>query len=158
MTAMIDWFRGRSVREQRLLLAMLAIALPLLLWLLVWRPVDAALTGAWDRHAEAVDRHGRVLAAAEALEAGARPGPTLATGEIAALAGEAAGRSGLTLASAAPQGPDRAAVSIAAGEPRAMLAWLRGLEEQGVVIDDLRMTPAPDGTVALTAVLARRSR
>lgn len=158
MSSLVLWYRGRSEREQRLLLLMLAVAIPLLLWLLVWRPVTGALDTAWDRHRDAVERHGRVLAAVEAMKGARQPVAAPIAGEIAALAGESAGRSGLTLSSAAAQGPDRASVSIAAGEPRAMLAWLRGLEAQGIAVEDLRMTPAPDGSVALTAVLARRGR
>ena len=158
MSAILAWYGSRSSREQRLLLAMLAIAVPVLLWLLVYQPVTRALEGAWDRHAEAVDRHGRVLASVEALKGAARPVAAAPAGEMAALASESAGRSGLTLASAAAQGSDRAAVSIAAGAPQAMLTWLRGLEAQGVLVEDLRMTPAPDGTVALTAVLTRGRR
>lgn len=158
MSSLLVWYRGRSEREQRLLLLMLAIALPLLLWLLVYRPVTGALESAWDRHREAVERHGRVLAAVDAMKAARQAVAAPVVGEMAALAGESAGRSGLTLSSAAAQGPDRASVSIAGGEPRLMLAWLRGLEQQGVVVEDLRMTPAPDGSVSLTAVLARRGR
>lgn len=158
MTALLAWYRGRTARERRLLLLMLCIALPLLGWLLVWRPVDGALTAAWDRHAEAVERHGQVMAAVTALEGTTRPAAAVTGGPLNAVAGEAAARAGLTLASAAPQGPDRASVSVAAGDPRTMLTWLRGLEEQGVVVSDLRMAPAADGSVTLTAVLARAGR
>ena len=158
MTALLTWYRARSARERRLLLLMLCIALPVLAWLLVWRPVDSALTAAWDRHAEAVERHGQVMAVVEALEGTTRPAASTTGGPLNAVAGEAAARVGLTLASAAPHGPDRASVSVAAGDPRTMLTWLRGLEEQGVVVSDLRMTPSADGSVTLTAVLARGSR
>lgn len=157
MTALANWFRARSLREQRLLLVMLAIALPLLLWLLVWQPVKQGLSAAKERHAEAVERHSRVLAAAESLQQARRTDGTPG-GELAAYVGGAAGRSGLTLASADAQGPDRLAVAIAAGDPRAVVGWLRGFEQQGLAVADLRMTPAPDGTVALTATLARPGR
>lgn len=158
MSGLLFWYRGRSEREQRLLLLMLVIAVPLLLWLLVYRPVTGALDAAWDRHRDAVERHGQVLAAVDAAKAARQPIAAPVAGEIAALAGESAGRAGLTLSSAAAQGSDRASVSIAGGEPRAMLAWLGQLEAQGVAVEDLRMTPAPDGSVSLTAVLARRGR
>lgn len=157
MTALRTWFAARSVREQRLLLLMLAVALPVLLWLAVWRPVAEALDTAKTRHAEAVERHGRVLAAAAALKRARRPTDTPA-GDLAAYVGQAAARSGLTLASADAQGPDRVAIQAPAGDPRAMAGWLRGFEQQGLVVQELRMSPAAPGSAAMTAVLSRPGR
>lgn len=157
MTSISGWFQARSEREQRLILVMLAVALPVLLWLLVWRPVELALDGAQERHAEAVQRNGRVKAAAAALKQARQPRETPA-GDLAAYVGEAAGRAGLSLSSAEAQGPERAAVTIASGDTRAMIGWLRTLEQQGLVVRDLRLTPAGDGSAALTAVLSRPGR
>lgn len=157
MRGLLSWYRARARREQWLLLAMLALALPVLLWLAVWRPLDQALDAAILRHAEAVQRQGRVAAAAEALKSVRRPAET-PVGDLAAYVGQSAGRSGLSLASAAAQGPDRATVAIAAGDPRAMAGWLRGLEQQGIVVQQLRMTSTNQGTVALSATLSRPGR
>ena len=157
MTALASWFRGRSLREQRMLLAMLAVAVPVLLWLLVWRPVNNALEEARERHAEAIERHGRVLATARALKQERRPVAAPA-GDLAGYVGQAAANAGLSLTGASAQGPDRAAVTIASGDPRAMTGWLRGFEQQGLVVQELRITPAADGSASLTAVVARPGR
>ena len=157
MSALTAWYRGRSPREQRLLLGMLAVAVPVLLWLAVWRPAERALQVATARHAEAIERQGRVLAAARALKTARAPAETPA-GDLAAYLGQAAGRSGIALASATAQGPDRASVAIAGGDPRAMAGWLRGLEQQGIVVQQLRMTSTPEGAVAMSATLSRPGR
>lgn len=157
MTALASWFRGRSLREQRMLLAMLGVAVPVLLWLLVWRPVTGALDAARERHAEAVERHGRVLTAAAALKGAGRP-VAAPPGDLASYVGQAASNSGLSLTAAAAQGPNRAAVAIASGDPRAMTGWLRGFEQQGLVVQEVRMTPTADGSASLTAVVARPGR
>ena len=157
MTALTSWFRGRSAREQRMLLVMLTVAAPVLLWLLVWRPLTGALDAARERHAEAVERHGRVQAAAAALKGAGRP-VAAPPGDLASYVGQAASNSGLSLTAADAQGPNRTAVTIASGDPRAMIGWLRGFEQQGLVVRELRMAPATGGSASLTAVVARPGR
>lgn len=157
MSGIRSWYRARSSREQRLILAMLAIALPIGLWLAMWRPVDAALDAAHARHAAAVERHARVVFAVEELKNATRPS-AMPGGDVSAYVGEAAGNAGLTLGSASAQGRDRVAVTIPGGDPRMIVGWLRSLEQQGFVVDELRMTPVPQGAVSLSAVLARPGR
>jgi hypothetical protein len=62
----------------------------------------------------------------------------------------------LTLSRNEPQGQDAAAVAIANARAGAALAWIDTLEGQGIVARELVMRPNADGTVALTATLARR--
>ncbi|WP_205479445.1 type II secretion system protein GspM [Sphingomonas arenae] len=157
MSQILSWYQGRSSREQRLILAMLAIALSIFLWLAIWRPVSSALDDARERHEAAVERHARALAAVEGLKGAARPVATPA-GDMSAYVGEAAANAGLTLGSATPQGRDRVAVTIPNGDPRVIIGWLRVLEQQGFVVQDLRMTPVAQGTASLSAVLARPRR
>ena len=74
------WFVARSRRERLLTAVMLAIAVPLLVWALIYRPVEDALTAAKTRNVEAVQQHGRVVAqlaqlkeAGSAIRASPRP-------------------------------------------------------------------------------------
>ena len=48
------WWRTRTLREQRLLLAMTGLALIVFAWLLVIRPLGDALSDARERHGNAV--------------------------------------------------------------------------------------------------------
>src|SRR3546814_13273187 len=48
------WWRTRTLREQRLLLAMAGMTLVVFAWLLIIRPLDDALSNARERHGDAV--------------------------------------------------------------------------------------------------------
>jgi general secretion pathway protein M len=151
-----EWYVARTVRERRLLLLMLTIAVPLLAWLLVVMPLSKAYEEALERHLEAVDRNGRVRALAEAQEA-ARPPvvPVAAAPELALLVAEAATQAGLTLDSNSAAGPDEVNIAIGQARPAAAVQWLRDFELRGIRVQDLRMTPGADGTVSVTARLVR---
>ena len=65
IVAVREWYVSRSERERRLILIMLAIAVPLLAWLIVVLPLSQARESALERHVEAIDRNGRVRALAD---------------------------------------------------------------------------------------------
>lgn len=153
------WYQSRSIRERRLILLMLAIAVPLLSWLLIVAPLSAAYEDALDRHLEAVDRNGRVRALADPARV-TRPAIAPGSGgaELALVVTEAATQAGLTLDSTSAAGPDTVTIAIAQARPPAAVQWLRDFEQRGIRVEDLRMTPAADGTVAVSARLVRTSR
>jgi general secretion pathway protein M len=150
-----EWYVTRSEREQRLILLMLAIALPLLAWLLVVRPLETSYDRALDAHLAAVDRNGRVRAlAATPRDAGVRSGG-VAEGDLGLIVAEAATQAGFALDSSAAAGPDAVTVTIASARAPAAVQWLRDFELRGIRVEDLRMNPAADGTVSLNARLVR---
>ncbi len=153
-----DWYGSRSQREQRMLLLMTAIALPLLIWFLIVRPLSNAYDSALDRHLAAVDLNGRV----RALAAGKIGRPIVNVGapnsDIALIIAERAAQSGLVLDTNTAAGPNDVSISIAAAPTIAATQWLAQLERDGFAINDLRMTPTPDGNVAVSARLVRRPR
>lgn len=156
IVAVREWYGGRTRREQLLLLAMVAVAIPVLLWLLVVGPVTAAYRDSLNEQLEAVDRHGRVLALAEAAKA--RPararGPADGA-DLQLLVTEAAGQAGIALTQATLDGPDAAAVAAAGVRAPAVAQWLRELDARGITVSELRMTPQGDGTVSISARLGR---
>ena len=153
-----EWVAARTRRERRLLALMLAIALPVLAWLLVVRPLDAAHDAALERHQEAVDRNGRVRMLAAA--AASAPAAAAATGgpELALVVTDSAAQAGLTLDSSDPLGPDAVAVGIARASASAAMQWLSALEGRGIAVEELRMVPGQDGSVSVNARLVRRRR
>lgn len=150
------WYEARSVRERRLILLMLAIAVPLLAWLLIVLPLNRAYDNALERHLEAVDRNGRVRALADPVRV-SRPvvAPAVGAADLALVVTEAATQAGLTLDSATAAGPDTVNISISQARPTAAVQWLRDFELRGIRVEDLRMAPAADGTVSLSARLVR---
>ncbi len=151
-----QWYVSRSLRERRLILIMLGIALPLLVWLLVVLPLSRAYDEALERHLEAVDRNGRVRALAEPNREERPAVPVLAGGpDLSLIIAESATQAGLTLDSNTAAGPDAVSISIAQARPTAAVQWLRDFELRGIRVEDLRMAPGADGTVSLTARLVR---
>ena len=153
-----DWYGSRSLRERRLLLLMTAVALPVLIWLLIVRPIANAYDAALERHLAAVELNGRV----RALAAGSSGRPIVNVGapdsDIALVIAERAAQSGLVLDSNSAAGPNEVSISIGAAPTIAATQWLAQLERDGFAIGDLRMTPTGDGNVAVTARLVRRTR
>ena len=150
------WFAGRAPRERAMIILMLAIAVPVLLWLLVIRPLNSAYDASLQRHLEAVDRNGRVRMLADMARrqpAAARAAAPIA--DIGLVVAEAATQSGLTLESNDPAGPNVVSVSASQGSALQALQWLRDVEARGLIVQEWRITPSGTGTVSLTARIAK---
>ena len=147
-----DWYGQRSPREQRMLLVMAAIGLPLLLWLALIVPINRAYDRALERQLEAVDRHSRILGLAERAKSAPalRPAPVA---DLGLFLTDSARQAGLTVAPSAAPTPGSSLVTIAAASAPAALEWLRQLETSGYVVSDVSIAPAADGSVAVTATI-----
>ena len=153
MSALRAWFDGRSLRERRLILAMLALLALTLAWAGVVRPLSDALASARTRHADAVVRLGEAQARVDAVRllASGRPSvvvPSLAD-EVRARAAEA----GFTLLSVDADGSDRVRVAVQAARPGALTGWLARLEARGLIVDQVAYTANPDRTVSAALTL-----
>ncbi|HEX7820237.1 MAG TPA: type II secretion system protein GspM [Sphingobium sp.] len=151
MKGLSDWWSGLSGRERRLVAIMLVLAGGVILWVGIWRPVEAGIASGWTRYGAAVDANAsvreklRLLRRLSARSAGAPIGQSVA---------QSAAEAGLTLDRSAAQGDGRLAVTIASARAGSALAWLAGLESRGMVVETIGMTPgATLGTVAVQAVL-----
>lgn len=151
-----EWYVARSARERLLILLMLAIAAPLLAWLLVVQPLGRVYQEALDRHLEAVDRNGRVRALADAAGSAVRAPPaSAARQELGLVVADAAARAGIALDSNSPAGPGTVSVAIGQAPPGAVMQWLREFEQSGIRIEELRIAPSGERTVSVSARLAR---
>jgi type II secretory pathway component PulM len=154
------WFRGRSVREQRLLLAMAILFAIVLLWLLLVRPLGDALAAARERHGEAVIARAEAQAQAEAIRSfERRRGPAL-TEPIDLVIGRAASEAGFQLSRIEPEsGGTGVSVAIEAVKPQAFFAWVGGLEGSGgLIVASLNATANADRTLAVQATFRPRGR
>jgi general secretion pathway protein M len=154
------WFRGRSVREQRLLLAMAILFAIVLLWLLLVRPLGDALAAARERHGEAVIARAEARAQAEAIRRfERRRGPAL-TEPIDLVIGRAAAEAGFQLSRVEPEsGGTGVSVAIEAVKPQAFFAWVGGLEGSGgLIVASLNATANADRTLAVQATFRPRGR
>ena len=147
------WFLARTSRERWLILLMLTIALPLLAWLLVARPLMLSMEAAKARHVLAVQNHGAVLAQLAQIEGAARPATSTGAAPLAIRVTDSAAQAGIRLAANEPRGPGAVAVAIAAAPPTDALRWLRQLEASGIAIRELTITPQGLGAVTVSATL-----
>lgn len=158
MSGLREWFRGRSVREQRLLLAMLALAAVTLIWGGIVRPVGDALSSERARHADAVERLGETRNRIDALHDAERDRPQPITGTLSDVMRASADRAGFTLSSVVADGSARVRIAIPSARAAALTDWLARLERAGVLVDQATMTDNGDRTVAATLVLEERQQ
>lgn len=154
MEKLRSWYFGLSLRERRLVLLMIAVAVPVLLWLAVWRPVAAAHDTALENYRMALDRNGRIAAMTGVTEGDERPAPVI-DGSLAAWLLNHASERGLVLARQEDLSDARAEVEMGAAGPADIARWLGALEAEGLRIENVRLGPSPNGGVAMTATVGR---
>jgi general secretion pathway protein M len=147
------WWAARTRREQILLAAMFALLGITILWLGLYRPLDARLSDARARHADAVVRLGEVRAGANLLGPTQRAGPAPGVGDLASLVTADARAAGFTAATVMPQGVRRVTVSIPAARPPALFGWIARLEARGIVVEQMSARANSDPTLAADITL-----
>jgi general secretion pathway protein M len=153
MIALVEWWRQRAEREQRLLMLLGALVAAMLVWLAA-RGLADFVDGSARRHAAAVGQHAAVSAvAAELARADAAP-PRLPGGErVADVVAASAAAQGLAFAATQPVAGGGVSVSIAAVRPLFLFGWLAALErDAGVVVGSAVITRNTDATVSADIV------
>lgn len=148
----MSWWSERSARERRLIQAMLGLAVIVLGWVLVVRPLSDALDAAKTRHAAAVVALGEARAR---TMPGAAPGAP-AAGPVDALAARTANEAGFTNARITSQGADRASVAVDSARPQALFGWVARLEQSGLIVERLTTRINGDRTVASEITFRKR--
>lgn len=120
-------FAERSPRERVLLLVMGGLALVVVYWLGLWRPLNGAASAAQDRYVRAAADHAEARRLSASL-AGAGPvGPTEPARN--AVSASAAAR-GLTVASLEPEADGGVVVSLEQVRPPVLFGWIAELERE----------------------------
>ncbi len=148
------WYSGLTPRERGLVTIALGLAAAVVLLFGIILPLGGAHDAAHVRHNAATQASARLLAQLAALEAPAPQRSTVA-GPLAQIVAASADSAGFVLQSNQPRGNDATLVVVPTARPPAALAWLDGLAAQGIVLENLTMTPAADGSVAVNATLTR---
>ena len=155
---MTAWFNGRSLREKRLIVGMLALLALTLIWVAVIRPLGDGLSSERQRHADAVIRLGRTQAAVSAIRDIQRQRPAPLTGTFADTVRARAADAGFAVASLEEDGADRVRLGIAGARPAALVPWLARLENAGILVDAVALTDKGDRTVGVQLTLKRRAQ
>jgi general secretion pathway protein M len=151
------WWRTRTLREQRLLLAMAGLSVVVLLWLAIIRPIG-------DRLSEARERHGAaVLALAEARARAGQIGlleqrrPANPGGPLETVLNQSATEAGFPVARVEREGLNQATMVIDSVKPQAFFAWVRRMEdERGMIVERLSARANADQTLAIRITFRAR--
>jgi general secretion pathway protein M len=160
MTAPFNaWWRSRSLREQRLLLAASALLAIVLLWILIVRPLGDSLSRARERHGEAALALAEVRAQAALIrQLEGQSAPALGM-PLEALIAQAAGEAGFPVTRVVPEGPGLATFASNSVRPQAFFAWLDKLEKtRGLAVERLATTANSDQTLTVEVSFRSRSR
>ena len=157
MTGLRAWFVGRSLREKRLILAMLALALLTLLWAGIVLPVTDGLLSSRQRQQDAVVRLGDTEARVAALQALAKARPAALAGGLDAELRRRADAAGFTLGTLNQLGTGRVQLGIGSAKGAALMAWVAGLEQDGILVESMRVTDNGDDTLAAQMTLRART-
>ena len=142
------WFRSRSLREQRLLLVMVALLALTIVWAGIILPVTDALSNARTRHDAAVVLLGETEARVHDVKAFEQDRPAALGAPLDSVIRDRANSAGFALANVAPAGDNGVQIGIASARPGALMAWVAGLEDDGILVDSLTLTDNGDKTVA----------
>lgn len=156
MNELRRWFEARSLRERRLLLAMLGLAAVTLVWAGVILPVRNGLSASRERYTEAVVRLGSAQAALTQVKAIQRRQLQPLNGLLPDVVRARAAGASLTLASLDVESPDRVRVTITSARAGAIMGWIAGLEGEGVLVDSLTVSPAGGNLVSAQMTLTTR--
>lgn len=142
------WFAGRSLRERRMLLVMVALLALTIVWGGIIRPVTDGLSSARERHTDALIRLAEAQARVKELETVQRQRPAPLEAQLDTVIRDRANEAGFALASVTPDGPNRVQITIATARPGPLLGWVAGLEAAGILVDSLSTTDNGDKTVS----------
>ncbi len=155
MSQLSTWFIGLTGRERTLVgVAGALVALVVLIYGIIL-PTGHALDDAAVRHRLVTERAGRIAGQIAALKSAPRAGAAALTGPVEQVVGASAQEAGFIVQSNQRRGADSAVIVIPTARPSAALAWIDGLSAQGLAVEQLTMTPAPDGTVSVNVTLRR---
>lgn len=151
------WWRGRTLREQRLLLAMAALFAIVLVWLLIVRPLGDALAAAKERQGAAVIALAETRGRAELVQALARtPAPALG-GPLDGILSQAATEAGFTVTRIDADGPNQATLVMESVRPQAFFGWAGQMEQtRGLIVERLSATANADQTLAVQVTFRTR--
>lgn len=152
------WFAGRSQREQRMLVVMVALLALTIVWAGIIWPVTDGLSSARERHADAVIRLAETQARVKEVEALQRNRPAALEAQLDSVVRDRANEAGFALASVSSDGPNRVQITIATARPGPLFGWIAGLESSGILVDSLATTDNGDKTVSAQLALKVRGQ
>jgi general secretion pathway protein M len=151
------WWRDRTDREQRLLILLGIIAVPMLLWLAVIRPFGHLIDHQRLQRDEAERMLGDVRAMSAELDHIRQQQIQGLPGPLPAAVRASAEGAGFTVARAEAEDGDGAILAIDAARAQPFFTWLATAQARhGLIVTRLTARPNSDATLAVSVSLRRR--
>jgi general secretion pathway protein M len=128
-----------------------------LIWLLIIRPLNDALSMARERHGAAVLAVAEARARAELVNRLEKSVPGRLAAPVDAILTRSATEAGIPIASLQPEGPGKATLASASVRPQAFFAWVNQMEAAGLIVERLSATANSDRTLSVQITLRGRS-
>lgn len=153
-----SWWRTRTLREQRLLLAMFGLLAVVLAWLLIIRPLNDALSEARERHGRAAQAVAEARAQVELIQNLQRAPATPLAGPLDSVISQSATEAGFTVSRVEREGANSATMVVDAVRPQAFFGWVDQMESsRGLIVERLRATANSDQTLSVQVTFRARS-
>jgi general secretion pathway protein M len=150
------WWRTRTLREQRLLLAMFGLVAVVLAWLLVIRPINDALSEARERHGAAVLALAEARAQATAIGTLRERRPASLGAPLDSILNHSATEAGFPVARVEREGINQATLVIESVRPQAFFAWVGRMEDRSLIVERLSARTNSDQTLGVEITFRAR--
>lgn len=154
--ALVNFWQGRSRREQWMLGVMVLLLAATILWLAVAMPLTRAIGDARERHAAAVVAQARIMAKIERLKTMRQAPRTRLSQPLKLLIDQSANETGFTLTRSELVNRSVINIAIPNARPAALFGWIAALDRQGVVVEQITIRENADQTLVVDARLRGR--
>ena len=153
------WWGTRTLREQRLLLAMFSLLAIVLLWAAIVQPIADALSRARERHGAAAQALAEVRAQADLISNLERRASPVLSAQIDALISRSATEAGFPITRLERESANLATLASNSVRPQAFFAWVEQMENSsGLTVERLSATTNSDQTLTVPITFRARSR
>ncbi|MFC4292823.1 type II secretion system protein GspM [Sphingorhabdus arenilitoris] len=147
------WFQTLSQRE-KILVAVAGLLSAVVIIVLSAIGLINAITAKQEEYFAALDRRAQIERRVAEM-AKAKTVQQAVGGPLQTIIAQSAAEAGFALDRADAPRPDIVDIAMAKAKPRALMTWLNGWEAQGIVVQKIDIKAANDGTISMTASLAR---
>ena len=150
------WWRTRTLREQRLLIAMFALLAVVLAWLLVIRPISDRLSEARERHGAAVLALAEARTQAEAIGTLQEQRPAALGAPLDSILNRSAADAGFPVVRVEREGIKQATIVFESVRPQAFFGWVSQMEGRGLIVERLTAQTNSDQTLGVEITFRAR--
>jgi general secretion pathway protein M len=155
MSSLKSWFIALSSREKIMVAAAGVLAACVIGVYAITLPLLGAIQSKQLEYNAALERKAAIISQVQSASGAKTNVRSLPSGPVQQLISQSAIEAGFAIDRADAKGADRVEFVMAKAKPNALMTWLNDWEEQGLLVERLDIKAGIDGTVAVTATLAR---